>query len=108
MRTAPPVRIAPPVTIRTAVPVFASAPPVRIRTAVKPTVEAGETRISSVQEKESIPVLPDSLEIGVEGSTITITDCEKTASKETERAEFKDSSKGEPETARERLENLKI
>lgn len=79
MRTAPPVRIAPPVTIRTAVPVFASAPPVRIRTAVKPTVEAGETRISSVQEKESIPVLPDSLEIGVEGSTITITDCEKTA-----------------------------
>ncbi|CAA0372860.1 Double-stranded RNA-binding domain [Arabidopsis suecica] len=108
MRTAPPVRIAPPVTIRTAVPVFASAPPVRIRTAVKPTVEAGETRISSVQEKESIPVLPDSLEIGVEGSTITITDCEKTAAKETERAEFKDSSKGEPETARERLENLKI
>ncbi|KAG7637758.1 Double-stranded RNA-binding protein 2 [Arabidopsis thaliana] len=108
MRTAPPVRIAPPVTIRTAVPVFASAPPVRIRTAVKPTVEAGETRISSVQEKESIPVLPDSLEIGVEGSTITITDCEKTAAKETERAEFKDSLKGEPETARERLENLKI
>ncbi|CAE6017796.1 unnamed protein product [Arabidopsis arenosa] len=106
MRTAPPVRIAPPVTIRTAVPVFASAPPVRIRkvdiqTAVKPTVEVGETRVSLVQEKEeSIPVLPDTLEIGEEGITIPISEREKTAAK--------DSSKGEPETARERLENLKI
>lgn len=114
MRTAPPVRIAPPVTIRTAVPVFASAPPVRIRkvdiqTAVKPTVEVGETRVSLVQEKEeSIPVLPDTLEIGEVGITIPISEREKTAAKETERAALKDSSKGEAETARERLEYLKI
>ncbi|KAG7568358.1 Double-stranded RNA-binding domain [Arabidopsis thaliana x Arabidopsis arenosa] len=114
MRTAPPVRIAPPVTIRTAVPVFASAPPVRIRkvdiqTAVKPTVEVGETRVSLVQEKEeSIPVLPDTLEIGEEGITIPISEREKTATKEIERAALKDSSKGEPETARERLENINL
>lgn len=111
MRTAPPVRIAQPVTIRTAVPVFASAPPVRkeeplpvrkvnIQTAVRPAVEVEETRILSVQEKEeSSPVLPDTLEIGEEGNAKTISEKEKTASKD---------SKGEPERAIEGLEKLKI
>ncbi|KAJ0260129.1 Double-stranded RNA-binding protein 2 [Hirschfeldia incana] len=106
MRTAAPVRIAPPVTMRTAVPVFASAPQIRreeplpvrkvnIQTSVKPVV---------VQEREErAPILPDNLEIELEGSAKAISE----TAKETERAALKDS-KGEHETVKERLENLKI
>ncbi|KAF8051203.1 hypothetical protein N665_1780s0008 [Sinapis alba] len=105
MRTAHPVRIAPPVTIRTAVPVFASAPQIRkevplpvrkvnIQTSVKPAVQ---------EREERAPILPDNLEIELEGSAKAISE----EAKETDRAVLKDS-KGEHETVKERLENLKI
>nr|VDD13680.1 unnamed protein product [Brassica oleracea] len=102
MRTAAPVRIAPPVTIRTAVPVFASAPPqirkegalpvrkVNVQTSGKPVVQEREERALS---------LPDNLEIELEGSAKPVS--------ETDRAALKDS-KGEHQTVKERLENLKI
>ncbi|CAN7137143.1 unnamed protein product [Brassica rapa subsp. narinosa] len=102
MRTAAPVRIAPPVTIRTAVPVFASAPPqirkeeaspvrkVNVQTSVKPVVQEREERALR---------LPDNLEIELEASAKPVS--------ETDRAALKDS-KGEHETVKERLENLKI
>lgn len=106
MRSAPPVRIAPPVTMRTAVPVFASAPQIRkeealpvrkvnIQTSVKPVVQ---------EREERAPILPDNLEIELEGSGKPVSE---TAKEETERAALKDS-KGEHETVKERLENLKI
>lgn len=105
MRSAPPVRIAPPVTMRTAVPVFASAPQIRkeealpvrkvnIQTSVKPVVQ---------EREERAPILPDNLEIELEGSCKPVSE----TAMETERAALKDS-KGEHETVKERLENLKI
>ncbi|KAJ4903154.1 Double-stranded RNA-binding protein 2 [Raphanus sativus] len=106
MRSAPPVRIAPPVTMRTAVPVFASAPQIRkeealpvrkvnIQTSVKPVVQ---------EREERAPILPDNLEIELEGSGKPVSE----TAKETERAALKDDFKGEHETVKERLENLKI
>ncbi|ESQ51316.1 hypothetical protein EUTSA_v10016679mg [Eutrema salsugineum] len=101
MMRAAPVRIAPPVTIRTAVPVFASAPPVRKVNIQTPVTQVEETR----KKEESALVLPDTLEIGEEKSVKTTSESEK----ETERgAALKDTKGGEPETAKERLENLKI
>ncbi|KAL0721840.1 hypothetical protein Bca4012_036439 [Brassica carinata] len=107
MMRAAPVRIAQPVTIRTAVPVFASAPkeeplPVRkvnIQNPVKSMTKVDETRVQGKEERTSL-VLPDTLE---EGSAKPVSE----GAKETEREAVKDV-KGEPETARERLENLKI
>ncbi|KAG2308461.1 hypothetical protein Bca4012_082449 [Brassica carinata] len=105
MRTAPPVRIAPPVTIRTAVPVFATAPHIRkeeplpvrkvnVQTSVKPVVQ---------EREERAPILPDNLEIELEGSAKPVSE----TAKETDRAALKDS-KREHEMVKERLENLKI
>ncbi|CAH8386085.1 unnamed protein product [Eruca vesicaria subsp. sativa] len=113
MRTAAPVRIAPPVTIRTSVPVFASAPQIRkeeplpvrkvnIQNPAKSMTEVAETPVQ-VKEERTALVLPDSLEIEEEGSAKPVSE----NAKETERAALKDM-RGEPETARERLENLKI
>ncbi|CAH8361267.1 unnamed protein product [Eruca vesicaria subsp. sativa] len=101
MRTAAPVRFAPPVTIRTAVPVFACAPQIRreeplpvrkvnMQTSVKPVVQ---------EREERAPILPDTLDIELEGSCKPVSE----TAKETERA-----AKGEHETVKERLENLKI
>ncbi|CAF1831931.1 hypothetical protein Bca4012_030238 [Brassica carinata] len=107
MRAAP-VRIAPPVTIRTAAPVFASVRkeegplPVRkvnIQNPPKSMTKVEETKVQEKEERTTL-VLPDSLEIEEEGSAKPVSK----SAKETERAEVK----GEEETARERLENLKI
>ncbi|CAN8247267.1 unnamed protein product [Cochlearia groenlandica] len=123
MRTAPPVtmRTAPPVTMRSAVPVFASAPPTRkveplpvrtlnIQPALKPAFEVEETRRIVIQAKEEMTLgLPDSLGIGEEEESVQkpMSESEKTAGQETERAESNDL-KGEPETTRNGIENLKF
>lgn len=86
-------------------PVFASAPQIRkeealpvrkvnIQTSVKPVVQ---------EREERAPILPDNLEIELEGSCKPVSE----TAMETERAALKDS-KGEHETVKERLENLKI
>ncbi|CAF2165194.1 unnamed protein product [Brassica napus] len=101
MMRAAPVRIAPPVTIRTAAPVFASLPvrKVNIQNPPKSMTKVDETKVQEKEERTTL-VLPDSLETEEEGSAKPVSK----SVKETERA----AAKGEQETARERLENLKI
>lgn len=101
MMRAAPVRIAPPVTIRTAAPVFASLPvrKVNIQNPPKSMTKVDETKVQEKEERTTL-VLPDSLETEEEGSAKPVSK----SAKETERG----GVKGEQETARERLENLKI
>lgn len=105
MRAAAPVRIAPPVTIRTVAPVFASVRkeeeplPVRkvnIQNPAKSTmIKVDETRVQEKEGRTTSLVFPE------EGSAKPISE----SAEETERAA---EAVKEPERARERVENLKI